>query len=263
MTFLRLRVLRSSVVGCLLLAVGSYTSAQAPATGRETSAASVAAYGLSQQMPVDPEVVVGTLPNGLRYYVRANAQAGPPRRAAARRQGRFGAGRRRPAGAGALRRAHGVRRHAALSAAEHRRLPVVARPEHRCRTRTRRPATTTRSTRCACRPTCPACSIARCSSSRTGRRAPRSIRAASTASAASSSSEWRMNLGAGERTADKIRRVQLEGSRYADRPPIGKPDDHRARAARAADALLSRLVPPGPDGGDRRRRRRSRRRRRR
>ena len=25
-------------------------------------------------------------------------------------------------------------------------------------------------------------------------------------------------------TQDKIRRVQLEGSRYADRPPIGKPD---------------------------------------
>ena len=37
-------------------------------------------------------------------------------------------------------------------------------------------------------------------------------------------SEWRMHLGAGERTQDKIRRVQLEGSRYADRPPIGKPD---------------------------------------
>ena len=37
-------------------------------------------------------------------------------------------------------------------------------------------------------------------------------------------SEWRMHLGAGERTADKIRRVQLEGSRYADRPPIGNPD---------------------------------------
>ena len=30
-------------------------------------------------------------------------------------------------------------------------------------------------------------------------------------------SEWRMRLGAGERTKDKIRRVQLEGSRYADR----------------------------------------------
>src|SRR5205823_10171489 len=37
-------------------------------------------------------------------------------------------------------------------------------------------------------------------------------------------SEWRMHLGAGERTADKVRRVQLEGSRYADRPPIGKPE---------------------------------------
>ena len=115
-----------------------------------------------------------------------NGKPGRPRRAAARRQGRFGAGRRRPAGAGALRRAHGVRRHAALSAAEHHRLPVVARLEHRCRTRTRRRATTTRNTRCACRPTCPACSIARCWSSRTGRRAPRSTRAASTASAASS-----------------------------------------------------------------------------
>src|SRR5262249_20863377 len=38
------------------------------------------------------------------------------------------------------------------------------------------------------------------------------------------SSEWRMNLGAEERIGDKIRRVQLEGSRYADRSPIGKPD---------------------------------------
>ncbi|MEP6917987.1 MAG: insulinase family protein, partial [Acidobacteriota bacterium] len=46
-------------------------------------------------------------------------------------------------------------------------------------------------------------------------------------------SEWRMNLGAGERTADKIRRVLLEGSRYADRPPIGKPDV-LARVPRAA-----------------------------
>src|SRR5690242_12808626 len=37
-------------------------------------------------------------------------------------------------------------------------------------------------------------------------------------------SEWRMHLGAGERISDKIRRVPLEGSRYADRPPIGDPD---------------------------------------
>src|SRR5438445_587628 len=37
-------------------------------------------------------------------------------------------------------------------------------------------------------------------------------------------SEWRMHLGAGERTQDKIRRAQLAGSRYADRTPIGSPD---------------------------------------
>ena len=38
-------------------------------------------------------------------------------------------------------------------------------------------------------------------------------------------SEWRMHLGAGERTGDRIRRAQLEGSRYADRSPIGKPEN--------------------------------------
>jgi zinc protease len=33
-----------------------------------------------------------------------------------------------------------------------------------------------------------------------------------------------MNLGASERVGDKIRKVQLEGSRYADRSPIGSPE---------------------------------------
>src|SRR5262245_1551840 len=62
----------------LLAAAGAVADAQTPA-GRETTAESVASYALSQQMPVDPEVVVGSLPNGLRYYVRANAR--PPHRA--------------------------------------------------------------------------------------------------------------------------------------------------------------------------------------
>src|SRR6185503_5641675 len=35
--------------------------------------------------------------------------------------------------------------------------------------------------------------------------------------------EWRRSLGADARTADKLRKVQLEGSRYADRSPIGDP----------------------------------------
>jgi zinc protease len=37
-------------------------------------------------------------------------------------------------------------------------------------------------------------------------------------------SEWRLRLDAAERTQDKVLRAQLEGSRYADRPPIGKPE---------------------------------------
>src|SRR5919106_6464950 len=78
MTVSRLRVAFSSVLATAAAAVGLLVSAQAPA-GRETSAASVASYALSQQMPVDPEVALGTLPNGLRYYVRANKR--PARRA--------------------------------------------------------------------------------------------------------------------------------------------------------------------------------------
>src|SRR5262245_59336439 len=46
-------------------------------------------------------------------------------------------------------------------------------------------------------------------------------------------SEWRMHLGASERTGDAIRRVQLEGSRYALRPVIGDPDII-SRASRAS-----------------------------
>ena len=57
----------------LLVVAALASAAQAPAL-HDTSAASVASYGLSQQMPVDPEVLVGTLPNGLRYYIRANAK---------------------------------------------------------------------------------------------------------------------------------------------------------------------------------------------
>src|SRR5437016_11097751 len=78
MTYPRLRVAQWGVFASVL-AAGPIASAQTPPAGQETSAASVASYGLAQQMPVDPEVVVGALPNGLRYYVRANAK--PLRRA--------------------------------------------------------------------------------------------------------------------------------------------------------------------------------------
>ena len=233
-----------------------------PAAGRETSAASVASYALSQQMPVDPEVVVGTLPNGLRYYVRANGEAGPPRRAAARRQGRFGARRRRPAGAGALRRAHGVRRHAALSPAEHRRLPVVARLEHRAgrergdelrrhavhAARADRRARRARSR--AARPR----GLGAGRHVRSERHRPR----ARHRPLGMADAPRRGRADAGQDPPRAARRIALRGS-AADR----QARHHRARAARAADAVLPRLVPPGSDGRDRRRRRRSRRRRRR
>ena len=55
---------------------GVRPSAQTVPAGQDTSAASVASYGVPQLMPVDPEVVVGTLPNGLKYYVRANGKPG-------------------------------------------------------------------------------------------------------------------------------------------------------------------------------------------
>src|SRR5580765_8121825 len=76
--FLSLRTTIGAAIVGALAAAGPVASAQTP-TGRETTAASVASYALSQQMPVDPEAVVGTLPNGLRYYVRANGK--PARRA--------------------------------------------------------------------------------------------------------------------------------------------------------------------------------------
>src|SRR5216683_2836637 len=79
MMFTRVRAAVFIAFASALTAASPVPTAQAPAAGRETSAASVASYALSQQMPVDPEVVVGTLPNGLRYYVRPNGK--PARRA--------------------------------------------------------------------------------------------------------------------------------------------------------------------------------------
>src|SRR5258708_5714531 len=73
MTLLRFRSGISLALALLAVAV-SASAAQAPSGLHDTSAASVASYALSQPMPVDPDALVGTLPNGLRYYVRANAK---------------------------------------------------------------------------------------------------------------------------------------------------------------------------------------------
>jgi hypothetical protein len=61
----------AGLMACLLVA-GQLSAQTATAAGRETTAASVANYALSVDKPVDPEVLVGGLPNGLRYYIRQN-----------------------------------------------------------------------------------------------------------------------------------------------------------------------------------------------
>jgi zinc protease len=222
MTFWRSRLARCTVLAALL-AVGTVTFAQAPPPGRETSAASVAAYSPAQQMPIDPDVVVGTLPNGLRYYVRPNGR--PARRAELRlvvkagsvledddQQGvahfvehmEFEGTKHFPRNGiveflGSMGLGIGADANAATSYDD---------TQYTLRVPTDVPGALDRAL-LALEDWAGAASFDQDAVDR-----QRGIVL----------SEWRMNLGAGERTADKIRRVQLEGSRYADRRPIGQPD---------------------------------------
>jgi zinc protease len=60
---------RPIVLGLALLLAASATAA-----GQAGASASVADAPLSARVPDDPRITVGTLPNGLRYYIRANAE---------------------------------------------------------------------------------------------------------------------------------------------------------------------------------------------
>src|SRR6185295_18308528 len=217
------RLAVSSVAATLLVAGASLLSAQAP-PGRETSAASVASYPLDQLMPADPEVLIGALPNGLRYYVRANGK--PAHRAELRLVVKAGSvledddqqglahfvehmefeGTRNFPGQGivqflgALGLSIGADANAATSYDD---------TQYTLRVPTDVPGVLDRALLVledwAGAATFDESAIDR----------ERGI----------VYSEWRMNLGADERIGDKIRRVQLEGSRYADRSPIGKPEN--------------------------------------
>ncbi|MDR1989023.1 MAG: insulinase family protein [Acidobacteriaceae bacterium] len=220
------RLLRSRAVATyavlLLLAAAGPAAAQTPA-GRETTVASVAGYALTQQMPVDPEVLVGGLPNGLRFYVRPNAK--PARQVELRLVVKAGSvledddqrgfahfiehmqfegtrhfpGQTIEASLGALGVSIGADANAVTSFDE---------TQYILRVPTDTPGAIDRALTVfedwAGGALFPQEGIDR----------QRSIVLA----------EWRMNLGASERTADKLRKVQLEGSRYADRSPIGNPD---------------------------------------
>ena len=66
--------------------------------------------------------------------------------------------------------------------------------------------------------------------------------------------EWRLGLGADERIQDAQFPLLLKGSRYAERLPIGKPEIIQNVNHDSAEAVLHGLVPARPDGGGRRRR---------
>jgi zinc protease len=223
MILTRVRATVFVVFASALTAASLVLTAQTPAAGRETSAASVASYALSQQMPVDPEVVVGTLPNGLRYYVRPNGK--PARRAELRLVVRAGSVLEDDDQQGL---AHFVE-HMEFEGTRHfpgqsigdflSGLGLSIGPDANA-------ATSYDDTQYTLRvPTDVPGVLDRAllvledwvqgaTFDQAGIDRERGIVL----------SEWRLHLGAGERTQDKIRHVQLEGSRYADRSPIGNPD---------------------------------------
>ena len=223
MAFSRFRLASCCVLAAVLTLSGPSASAQAPpAPGHETSAASVASYGLSEMMPVDPEVLVGTLPNGLKYYVRANGR--PARRAELRLVVKAGSVLEDDDQKGL---AHFVEHmefegsthfpgHGIVDFLSSLGLSIGADANA---------ATSYDDTQYTLRvPTDVPGVLDRAllvlqdwaggaTFDQSGIDDERGIVL----------SEWRMHLGAGERTGDKIRRVQLEGSRYVDRSPIGDP----------------------------------------
>src|SRR4051794_6136518 len=226
MSFQRLRLAARLALAGVLLAASQIASAQTP-PGRETSATSVASFGLSQPMPMDPEAAVGTLPNGLRYYVRANGK--PAHRAEMRLVVKAGSVLEDDDQQGL---AHFVE-HMEFEGTEHFPRQTIIdflsslgmsigadanaatsydNTQYTLRVPTDRPGVLDR-----------ALLILEdwahgASFDQAGIDRERGIVL----------SEWRMRLGADERIQDKVRRVQLAGSRYADRSPIGKPESIEA-----------------------------------
>src|ERR1700681_3909103 len=223
MSFLRLRVAMCGVFASVLATAGPVATAQTESDGREQAPAGVAAYGLSQQMPVDPAVVVGTLSNGLRYYVRANGK--PGHRAELRLVVKAGSALEDDDQRGlghfvGHMEFEGTRHFPRQSIVDFlSSLGLSIGPDANA-------ATSYDDTEYTLRvPTDLPGVLDRAllvlqdwaqgaSFDQSGIDRERGIVL----------SEWRMHLGADERTQDTIRRVQLEGSRYAGRPPIGNPD---------------------------------------
>src|SRR4051812_18853744 len=223
-----LRRAAARLLFCLVL-VGTLRSSSAQvATGpgandsHATTAASVAGYALSADMPIDPEVLVGGLANGLRFYIRPNP---------------------RPAGEAEIRLV--VRAGSVLEDEDQRGLAHFV--EHMQFQGSRHfPGQNIDAFLQSIGLSIGSDANAETSFDDTqyslkvptGR--PGGLDQALTVlqdwaggalfedaaierQRAIVLAEWRLHLGADERTADKLRKVQLEGSRYADRSPIGDP----------------------------------------
>jgi zinc protease len=245
MTLLRIRLFVPVFIVSVLVATGQPAIAQQPAprrapaaaqappsapaapapalSGRETTAESVASFGLNQMMPVDPEVTIGTLPNGLKYYVRVNPK--PAHRVEMRLVVKAGSVLEDPDQLGL---AHFVEHMEFEGTRNFPRQGVIQflaslglgiGPDANA-------VTSYDDTQYTLRlPTDSPDVLDR------GLLVLEDWAHAATFEAAAIErergivlSEWRQHLGATARTLDKVRGVQLEGSRYANRPPIGDPD---------------------------------------
>ena len=117
MNFPRLRLAVLSVLVAAFTSAAPIALAQAPLPGRETTADSVSAFALSEKMPVDRTSWSARCRTACATTSVRTRNPADPHRTAARREGGLRAGGCRPARAGPLRRAHGVRRHTPFSAA--------------------------------------------------------------------------------------------------------------------------------------------------
>ena len=229
-SFRFLRRATAPLLFCLFVVAALRSPSAQVATGagsNATTAASVAGYALSADMPVDPEVLVGGLANGLRFYIRPNPK--PAGEAEVRLVVRAGSVLEDDDQKGL---AHFVE-HMQFQGSRHfpgqtiedflqsiglsigsdaNAVTSFDDTQYALRVPTSRPGTLDRALTVledwAGGALFEDAAIER----------QRAIVLA----------EWRRNLGADERTADKMRKVQLEGSVYADRPPIGDPDVLRA-----------------------------------
>jgi len=198
-------------------------SRAAPSDLHDTSAASVASYALSQSMPIDPDALIGKLPNGLRYYVRANAK--PAHRAELRLVVKAGSVLEDDDQQGL---AHFVE-HMEFEGTRHfpqqglvdflSSLGLGIGPDANAETSyddtqyilripTDRPDVLDRAL-LVLEDWAQGATL-----DQSGIDRERGIVLA----------EWRLHLDADQRTQDKVLRAQLAGSRYADRRPIGKPE---------------------------------------